>query len=384
MGTPLTSCTNASGFFMQIASTGQDVGDILTGQSSETGPLVTTNAANSTTSQTGAIIQNGGTASTSVGIGQGNVTIGNNLVITNKVIIGASAVSNTLTINHATAPIFEIQRAGTAVGFFSNGATVFSGAGNLDIGINANAAGSKVIIGNGGVKAISAVDGLVSIPATTGKTLQVFGTDSSTTSTTGTVIVGDGSTAGTNVSIGGGNVTAGGNISATGTISNTNATGITTLAAATQDAMRLQGRAGGTSSFIGTLTPTTLTASRTYTFPDATGTVPILSFAQTFSALQTFTGGITVTTADVTITDRNVALGTTTGTKFGTATTQKLGFYNATPVVQQATTGTATGFTANAGTAVQDASTFTGGVGATAYRISDIVLALKNLGLLAQ
>jgi hypothetical protein len=30
----------------------------------------------------------------------------------------------------------------------------------------------------------------------------------------------------------------------------------------------------------------------------------------------------------------NIALGTTTGTKIGTATTQKLGFYNATPVVQ--------------------------------------------------
>lgn len=31
----------------------------------------------------------------------------------------------------------------------------------------------------------------------------------------------------------------------------------------------------------------------------------------------------------------NLVLGTTTGTKFGTATTQKLGFFNATPVVQQ-------------------------------------------------
>lgn len=31
---------------------------------------------------------------------------------------------------------------------------------------------------------------------------------------------------------------------------------------------------------------------------------------------------------------KNIALGTTTGTKIGTATTQKLGFWNATPVVQ--------------------------------------------------
>lgn len=61
----------------------------------------------------------------------------------------------------------------------------------------------------------------------------------------------------------------------------------------------------------------------------------------------------------------------------------KVGLFGATPVVQPNTTGTTTGFTAGAGTAVNDASTFTGGTGSTAYRISDIVLALKQLGLLA-
>ena len=45
-------------------------------------------------------------------------------------------------------------------------------------------------------------------------------------------------------------------------------------------------------------------------------------------------------------------------------------------------TGEATGFTAGAGTSVNDDSTFTGNVGTTAYRISDIVKALKNLGIL--
>lgn len=34
---------------------------------------------------------------------------------------------------------------------------------------------------------------------------------------------------------------------------------------------------------------------------------------------------------------RNVQLGTTTGTRFGTATSQKLGFFNVTPVDQPAT-----------------------------------------------
>lgn len=50
---------------------------------------------------------------------------------------------------------------------------------------------------------------------------------------------------------------------------------------------------------------------------------------------------------------------------------------------QQNTTGTTTGFTAGVGTGVKDDSTFTGGTGSTAYRISDIVKALKNLGFLS-
>ena len=41
------------------------------------------------------------------------------------------------------------------------------------------------------------------------------------------------------------------------------------IAASTQDAVQLQGRAGGTGSFAATITPTTLTASRTVTLPNA-------------------------------------------------------------------------------------------------------------------
>ncbi len=47
------------------------------------------------------------------------------------------------------------------------------------------------------------------------------------------------------------------------------------LTAATQDAMVIKGRAGGTGSFTGTLIPTTLSASRIYTFPNSTGTVAL-------------------------------------------------------------------------------------------------------------
>jgi hypothetical protein len=62
----------------------------------------------------------------------------------------------------------------------------------------------------------------------------------------------------------------------------------------------------------------------------------------------------------------------------------KAGFFGVTPVVKPATTGTgATGYTQNASAnAVVAESTFTGNSGATAYTISDIVLALKQLGFL--
>ena len=80
---------------------------------------------------------------------------------------------------------------------------------------------------------------------------------------------------------------------------------------------------------------------------------------------------------------KNVSLGTGSGTKFGTSAAQKLGFFNATPVVQPATTGTTTGFTAGSGTAAKSDSTYTGNTGTAAYTVGDIVNAMKKLGLLA-
>lgn len=73
----------------------------------------------------------------------------------------------------------------------------------------------------------------------------------------------------------------------------------------------------------------------------------------------------------------DLVLDTTTGTKFGTGTTQKLGFWNVTPIVQPTTGVGAATFTANAGTAVNDASTFDG------YTLKQVVKALRNVGLLA-
>jgi hypothetical protein len=65
----------------------------------------------------------------------------------------------------------------------------------------------------------------------------------------------------------------------------------------------------------------------------------------------------------------NVILGTTTGTKFGTATTQKLGFYNATPVVQRTVVADPSGG------ATQDAEARTA--------IIAVITRLEELGLFA-
>jgi hypothetical protein len=58
---------------------------------------------------------------------------------------------------------------------------------------------------------------------------------------------------------------------------------IEALPAATQDSIIIAGRAGGTSSYAATLTPTTLTASRTITLPDATTTMVGTDTTQTLT-----------------------------------------------------------------------------------------------------
>jgi hypothetical protein len=65
------------------------------------------------------------------------------------------------------------------------------------------------------------------------------------------------------------------------------ANAIRSEAASTQDAVVVAGRAGGTSSYAVTLTPTTLTANRTVTIPDETMTVGFRNVPQSGSAKTT-------------------------------------------------------------------------------------------------
>lgn len=83
-------------------------------------------------------------------------------------------------------------------------------------------------------------------------------------------------------------------------------------------------------------------------------------------------------TGNLTIADaKNIILNATTGTKFGTAATQKIGFWNTAPIVQPAVGGAAAAFVANTSAIVDDSATFDG------YTLGQVVKALRNLGVLA-
>jgi hypothetical protein len=80
---------------------------------------------------------------------------------------------------------------------------------------------------------------------------------------------------------------------------------------------------------------------------------------------------------NITFTALNLILDTTTGTKIGTATSQKLSLWNATPIIQPTTSITAATFVSNTSLIANDTATFDG------YTIGQIVKALRNIGALA-
>jgi hypothetical protein len=63
--------------------------------------------------------------------------------------------------------------------------------------------------------------------------------------------------------------------------------------------------------------------------------------------------------------------------RFGATTTNKIGFWNRTPILQPTTAVAAATFVVGVGTAVTDASTFDG------YTLGQIARALRNMGILA-
>lgn len=130
------------------------------------------------------------------------------------------------------------------------------------------------------------------------------------------------------------------------------------------------------------------------TFPDGSAFQPVKTYASRSGskALRTFidmsgTGGQFVVAA-AGVTQFSVAGGAVNvdiplyaGAQFRHQGTT-LGFYNTTPVGQQAQAGVTAGFTGGTSTTVTVDSTFTGGSGSHPYTIGDIVHILRTLGLM--
>jgi hypothetical protein len=89
-------------------------------------------------------------------------------------------------------------------------------------------------------------------------------------------------------------------------------------------------------------------------------------------------GNLSLIGGDLVLQDaNNIEVQATTGTQIATATTDKLGFYGATPIVQQTTTSqTAATFTANSSGIVDDTATWNG------YTVGDVVAILQAFGFL--
>jgi hypothetical protein len=102
-------------------------------------------------------------------------------------------------------------------------------------------------------------------------------------------------------------------------------------------------------------------------------TLQTLATRLTISGGAATTGASTATWADA----LDFVFGSTTGTKIGTATTQKLSFWNATPIIQPTTAVATSPYTHVPSTAVHEDSTFDG------YKLGQVVKALRELGILA-
>lgn len=193
--------------------------------------------------------------------------------------------------------------------------------------------------------------------------------------------------------------------------------GATTITSIT-DSRTAYNAAGGTSPYLplsgGTLTSalTVSTGGITITAGGLTVTAGGLTVTAGATAVQALTsatgitittGGLTVTAGttstqavsiggDVTVADaKNLILNTTTGTKIGTAVGQKLGFWNATPIVQPAsasqaaltdsTTGTASTTLADV-TATPTQTLINNNFASIAALLDAIRTALVNAGLM--
>jgi hypothetical protein len=167
---------------------------------------------------------------------------------------------------------FDTAATGNVLKINGTGITAVTGSGAVVL-----ATSPTLVTPTLGVASATSINKLAITAPATGSTLAVADGKTLTASNTLTFTGTDGST----IAFGAGGTIAylGSNNAFTGANTFTNTTGQTFRQTSTQDGIILNGRAGGSSSYAVTFTPTTLTANRTMTIPDETGTFASQDFA---------------------------------------------------------------------------------------------------------
>ena len=294
---------------------------------------------------------------TMLGESAGNFTMGSTATATFQ-------GSNNTLVGYNSGAGITIGYGNTCIGT-STGVNNTTGYENVFLGFNAGTANTtgyyNCIVGSrAGQANLVGINntyfGALAGTSATGNNNSFFGYYSGALTTTGTSNTGFGSGSGGNNTTGSNNLFIGSSAGAT------LANGVTT------------NQTSGNSVFIGVNTKA-LSAGNTNQI--------VIGYNATGNGTNTTTIGDTTVTdnyirGNFNVTDaRNFILGTTTGTKIGTATSQKLSFWNATPIVQPTTAIVGVAPVINAGSTVNIATTFEG------YTLQQIVKALRNIGILA-
>lgn len=260
-----------------------------------------------------------GTIASSAALAASAIVVGGGAGVAPSTVTTGTNVVTALGVNVGSAGAFVVN--GGALGTPSSGTLSNVSGLPLSTGVS-----GTLPVANGGTGQTSYTDGQLLIGNTSGNTL----TKATLTQGSGVTITNGNGTITISATGSGGDVTAAGNNAFTGANTFYNATGQTFgTATSTQDGILITGRSGGSSSYRVTLTPATLSSSTTLTLPNVTDTIAVLGTAQTFTALQTFSGSSSVAAAKLTNAKEVCTVSATaaTGTINYDVTTQSVLYY---------------------------------------------------------